>query len=139
MAFTEWYFDTSNSGFVVSDDDPTPVPPPVFFAGDVRYLGIMLVRRTSVSAVEMLSTSGITLSVGIGTPAQTPVVMASGTSAAADVDGFFGITLDFSVTAVQTALGTSTEVVATMEIRLVGAGDPRRYALPCTIRQRILT
>ncbi len=136
---TKLYLDLTNSQFVESDSQPNPLGALTVFAGDSRAFLIKPLRRVSAISMTALDLTGVTLRMGIGIPAYAPAVFASGTSSAGDENGFLPVSMDLSAAATQTALGALDMVNASLEIRLIGCADPFRVAMPCILRQRLLT
>lgn len=136
---TELYFELTNSVFVQSVDSPNQINPPLFYADDVKPILLKLVRRLTAQQVEVIDLTGVSVQVAIGTPAAAPTVFTSATAGSVDGDGFLPITLPFNVLAVQTALGTSLEISATMEFRVLTGSTPQRYQVKVPVRQRLIT
>lgn len=136
---TELYFELTNSVFVQSVDSPNQINPPLFYADDVKPILLKLVRRLTAQQVEVIDLTGVSVQVAIGTPAAAPTVFTSATAGSVDGDGFLPITLPFNVAAVQTALGTSLEISATMEFRVLTGSTPQRYQVKVPVRQRLIT
>lgn len=136
---TELFFELTNSVFVQSVDSPNQINPPLFYADDVKPIKLKLLRRLTAQTVEVVDLTGVSVQVAIGTPATAPTVFTSATAGTVDGEGFLPITLPFNVAAVQTALGTSREINATMEFRVVTGATPQRYQVSVPIRQRLIT
>lgn len=135
----ELFFDINNSQFVQSVDAPNTIASPVFYADDIKSILLKLVARTSPSQVSVVDQTGLTVQIAIGTPAAVPTVVTSATSGSIDANGFLPISLPLNVAAVQTALGSATQVSLTMEFRVVSGANPQRYQTSCSVRQRLIT
>ncbi len=136
---TELFFELTNSVFVQSVASPNQINPPLFYADDVKPILLKLVRRLNPQSVEVVDVTGVSVQVAIGTPAAAPTVFTSATAGAVDGEGFLPIDLPFNVAAVQTALGTSLEISATMEFRVLFGATPQRYQVKVPVRQRLIT
>lgn len=136
---TELFYELTNQVFVQSVEAPNQVNPPLFYADDVKPIKLKLLRRISAQAVEVVDLTGVGVQMAIGNPAASPTVFTSATAGSVDGDGFLPISLPFNVLAVQTALGTSLEIQATMELRVLTGTTPQRYQTKVPIRQRLIT
>ena len=140
MAFDERLtFDITNQRFVLSVSQPVFITAPEWYVGDVRSIQIQFVRRTSGQAVEVVSGSGITLQVALGSPGVTPTVYTSATAGVADSSHTFTVSLPLNVAGVVTAIGSSASISAQLEFKSTDGASPMRYRTTVTIKQNVIS